>query len=96
MQGNFNVYDNGAMCLGLTVGFIESAGTGHWPLAFFKVNIVTGERRCWQVMLCGSCFGTLWGHDVDLSGTVVGPDKSKFYFTTSAINHQHQSLEEII
>jgi hypothetical protein len=96
LHGNFNVYLTGAMTIGIAVGVLESAGTGHWPLALLKVSVVTGDRHSWQVMLCGLCFGTLWYHDTDIDGCVIGPDKSKFYYTTSAINHQHQSLEEII
>jgi hypothetical protein len=94
--GNFNVYHNGAVTAGIGLCIIESAGTGHWPFALFKVSVVTGERRSWQVMLCGLCFGEHWVHDVDNLNLIVGPDKREFYWLISAINHQSKVLEEII
>jgi hypothetical protein len=95
-HGHFNVYGNGAVGAGLAFGVIESAGTGHWPLALFKFSVVTGERHSWQLMLCGLCMGTSWLHVTDEQGTVAAPDKNVFYCITSAINHVNQSIGDII
>jgi hypothetical protein len=96
VQGHYNVYENGSVTVGFTVGELTSSGTGHWPFNLFKCSVVTGVLASWQIILCGVCFGEHWVHDTGLDGSVIGPDKVQFYCVTSAINHQHQSLGDII
>jgi len=93
---NYNRYNNGEVRVGAFIGSLTSSGTGHWPFRIFDFGLLTGARFAWHVTLFGCCIGRCTINDVDEQGQLVGPDKAKYYFFFSGLNHQRQSLEEII
>jgi hypothetical protein len=60
----------------------------------FGLGLVTVPS--WHVGILGLCFGMLYVHDVDESGSIVGADCKKYYWFYKGLNHQNKSLEEII
>jgi hypothetical protein len=80
----------------LTIGQVDSPGTGHWPFHVFQWVKQTGERACWHLTVLGLCVGTVWLDQLNEDGSLAGPDYRKFYFMFNCINHKGKQLEEII
>jgi len=92
-----NRYDNGQYRGMLSVGMLESSGTGHWPFTLFDYRFITGPLGSWQVTLFGFVIGSKKVHDIDQeTGKVVGKDKKMLYSFFSCLNHKGKTLEEII
>jgi hypothetical protein len=91
--GKFN---NGAYRIDFNGPTVQSPSTGHWPLRLLSFTAVTGALAGWQASVLGFTFGSQLMPNVDDEGKLLGPDVRKSYFFFSCLNHQDQTLEEII
>jgi hypothetical protein len=94
-----NRFENNEFRVVCGLGMLLSSGTGHWPLVLAEFGAQTGSRRSWHVGLLGLTIGRCWLSQFEVmeSGEKeVRPDICKLYFFFKCLNHQAQSVEEII
>lgn len=94
-----NRYENGEFRGVFGLGMLVSSGTAHWPALLAEAGFQTGSRKSWHAGLLGLTIGQAWvpQYEVMESGeSEVRPDKFKFYVFFKCLNHQGQSVEEII
>jgi hypothetical protein len=94
-----NRFENGQFRVVGSLGMLTSPGTGHWPLILAEFGVQTGSRKSWHVGLLGLTIGQCWMpqfEQMESGEEELRPDVCKFYFFFKCLNHQAQSVEEII
>lgn len=75
---------------------IGSVGSGHWPWTAFELALQFGPMPSWHINLLGFLVGQCRVSDLNEDGSIKGKDYQRTYFMFKGLNHQHQTLEEII
>jgi hypothetical protein len=95
-NSNFNLFKSGQVVIAFSLFTIASSGTGHWPWSLVDVAVQIGPQAAMHFGLLGFTFGRFRKQHFAEDGTIEAPDTMEWYFFFKGINHQQQTLEEIV